>query len=568
MSNIIQSKFNLREQETTWYGASHHHEDLEELSEKPTLTENYKLVKSRIFLNTITILDNGQKKKRSITKIVESTSIKYNLFTGDQVGKETEHFIYNCNNESKIQITSELFYKYLSAINIMLKNWQVENPVYKKMIKDTQTWCRCQKTYWNEDIGYGAKGCWTPEGMLGELDYYDQDTTQAQKDAITSAMMQCGGSTIESAESTIQSGGVLVHPGVNQWGDYNERKGCNGCVPPEQYLIDYKSLDYIKSVVRPMDFNADSWDAEITTKQEAEAFLLDFDNTYCFPPNHHWEADNDWVTPDSYDPETYYDPESSDTNPHNLVESGCLCLNWECPPESSLQEVVSKSQESTIMHSDGATIDLSGDYTLSYFGGLVINDYEKSVCVDEPTFQPKHEYYIKNFKNNDPRYEAHFLDRVGCKPVLVGGNLANYQSDDPVSHSSGHSYTWCADEPKSYTDPGLNDNLTDCASEPLELGYDVKTLYFSGSNYSQNFLNNKSALLQNLPITNETEIAKLGLDEVITCDDGTKLNETSDSDTLYTFSVAYLVTDIHGNQAITGRTITVAKNCTTGSGSG
>ena len=43
MSNIIQSKFNLREQETTWYGASHHHEDLEELSEKPTLTENYKL---------------------------------------------------------------------------------------------------------------------------------------------------------------------------------------------------------------------------------------------------------------------------------------------------------------------------------------------------------------------------------------------------------------------------------------------------------------------------------------------------------------------------------------------
>ena len=75
-------------------------------------------------------------------------------------------------------------------------------------------------------------------------------------------------------------------------------------------------------------------------------------------------------------------------------------------------------------------------------------------------------------------------------------------------------------------------------------------------------------MLQNLPITNETEIAKLGLDEVITCDDGTKLNETSDSDTLYTFSVAYLVTDIHGNQAITGRTITVAKNCTTGSGSG
>ena len=184
MGNILHSKFNLRDQATTWYGALHHHEEKVELAKKPALTDDYRMTQSRIFLNAITTLDDGHSKKRSITKIVESTTIKYNNFTGEEFSKETEHFIYNCNDESKkITITPERFYQYLTAINVMIKNWQVENPLYNKMIRDQETWCKCEKTYWNEDIGYGRHGCWHPDGTLGKLDFYGNGVTQGQKDA-------------------------------------------------------------------------------------------------------------------------------------------------------------------------------------------------------------------------------------------------------------------------------------------------------------------------------------------------------------------------------------------------
>ena len=137
----------------------------------------------------------------------------------------------------------------------------------------------------------------------------------------------------------------------------------------------------------------------------------------------------------------------------------------------------------------------------------------------------------------------------------------------PATHESGHTYTWCSDLETNYVDPGLSGDLVDCAGNALQRGFDIKTLYFSGVDYVQNFISkNTDALLQNLPIVEDDEIAKLGLDETIETDDGTKLNESSDSDALYSFSVVYVVTDIHGNQALLGRNINVIKGCADGSG--
>jgi hypothetical protein len=574
VKNLFKSVYKLRDQKHFWYAKSTPNEDWDEghlLNYDPTpFAKNMKmrLTSSRIFLNFITSLKDNESGKitKSITKIVEETSIQYNPYGGEQENVTVSYFKVNCLNAmERIPIDPTDFQNYLTAINYLVKDMRgPENPKYIR--PGTIEHCACSATYWKLPCG---------------PTYYTQEGTQINStvwNAIDDAYA-CKGYTesgeklptdIERLES--KSGGVYkTNPLTKQ--------EC-GCEESPQYLLDYRGQKTITTIRQAKSLDPISV-STINSVESAREFLLDFDNTYCFPEFHHYvppdDTVTDWVDQSPNDDDYIPDPEDPSTDPHDLISHGCECDEWVCPEPKSIKDNFIKKSDGLIFRHIGEGEEEnphhpSGVYSLNYFGGLIINEYERGICFSNKTtpYPPDtYSYYLNKFQEEDKKYQNYYMNKFGCDPVVTGANLVGYNASDPVTHTSGHSYTWCSDENKNYIDPGLKDIL-DCDSDAIS-GHTIETLYFANSNYSQKYINGGD-LSANYPITKNDEIAKLGTDVKIICDDGTILHDglvdeitegtgTSEPLTLYEFSVFYIVTDKNGNKSYSGRNITVVKNC-------
>ena len=131
---------------------------------------------------------------------------------------------------------------------------------------------------------------------------------------------------------------------------------------------------------------------------------------------------------------------------------------------------------------------------------------------------------------------------IDCLPDISTGNNKSYSSEVQVTHIGGGTFEWCGGT--VYADPGLLPlkDLCDETELTLENG-GIEVLYFDSSG--------------ELPITNLTEIEKLGLLVPIELDNGTTIGPDS-----YTFKVKYKLSYNNQTKIGGGRNITV-KDCST-----
>tara|TARA_B100002019_G_scaffold73015_1_gene63045 strand:- start:400 stop:5628 length:5229 start_codon:yes stop_codon:yes gene_type:complete len=129
-----------------------------------------------------------------------------------------------------------------------------------------------------------------------------------------------------------------------------------------------------------------------------------------------------------------------------------------------------------------------------------------------------------------------------CLPNISTGNNKSYPTDAPVTHVGGGTFDWCGGT--QYTDPGLLPikDLCDETHLTIENG-GVEVLYFDSTGEQ--------------PITNLTEIEKLGLLLPIELDTGATMGPSS-----YTFKIKYKLSYNNQTKIGGGRSINV-KNCST-----
>jgi hypothetical protein len=614
MINLYKSIFNIREQTEEWYGKPNHNSEWDDETMKldftPTLTNKHRLTRTRTWLQFITKYtssDSGKIKKSTIW-VTEEKIIRYNFYGGLQHDVTINYYKHLCG--TRTILTAEEFKNFLDAANVLLKDLQVRNPVFDSF--DSRTWCQCQHTYWNDALGFGGKGCGgRPENE--NLDDAFYAGTQQDKEAVQNALYKCGYGVSEFHQ---RSPAIKVKSPVNKWGDYGGKRGCKGCDPPVELLLNNRDEPYIKTIVRPNEISAEAFKREIDSISEAESLLLNPDNTYCFPPQHHYDPDDEdlWSGPEP-DFSSPPDPESPYTNPHDLISHGCKCEDWNCPDKRdlTLKNFVVDEDGLVFRHvgeGESNPYHLLGTYELTHVSGRVINEFEKGFCFSNSTkpYPPDqtNSYYFKQYNEENPQYEHYFLDRHGCNPVVSSSNFGSIPVTAPITMVDAHNFTWCSDVETSYTDSGLVD-LKDCEGTELRPGYKIETFIYLGENYHIQFKSGRITGQYHL-ISDPTELLKLGLEETITSDSGVEVytkstldshEDTSGSDTnedhsdhsdhsddasegsesgsssetdqesseiienehLYSFSVFYVVTDVYGNQETTGKNIKVIKNC-------